>query len=125
MKITPKTMSRSYRFHPVLSTLALSLVLAGCATPPAPNETSSQLVVHTSTGQGWRQEASPGTTASPLPEPAPRARTASRRPSSQNQNTPPAPAAAANRKASAENTMLNFVGADLQGVVRALARFTG
>lgn len=125
MKYIHKTMSRSYHFHPALSTLALSLVLAGCATPPqSGDQAGSQLVVHTSTGQGWRQEGPPGTASSPLPEPAPRARPAPRRPSSQNQSLAPA-SATAGRSSAADSTTLNFVGADLQGVVRAMARFTG
>lgn len=126
MKKIHTTMRRSYRFHPALSTLALSLVLAGCATAPKPDtETGSQLVVHTSTGQGWRREGPPGATPSPLPATPQPARPVPRSPASQYQNASRTPATAANKNASADNIMLNFVGADLQGVVRALARFTG
>lgn len=120
-----KAISRSHRFHPALSTLALALLLAGCATPSNTNtEAGSQLVVHTSTGQGWRQEGPPGTESRPLPPPAPRARPAPSRKTSQYPDTRPG-SATANKNIAADDITLNFVGADLQGVVRALARFTG
>lgn len=124
-----RTPSRSHRFRPVLSALAVSAFLAGCASVQGPGNgvaQPSQLVVHTSTsGQGWRQEGPFGAVASPLSESATRTRPISRR--STNRDAPSArPPAATNSGGSAgDNTMLNFVNADLEGVVRALARFTG
>lgn len=108
----------------VLPTLVLCLILAGCATDPrthANADERSQMVVHTSTGQGWRQE-SPGITASPLQETKLPPRPAARRPAGR--DTAPSPSSSA-REPSGESIMLSFVDADLQGVVRALARFTG
>ncbi|MGP1614537.1 MAG: type II secretion system secretin GspD, partial [Pollutimonas bauzanensis] len=105
---------------------ALAVALAGCGTalkPPADAGLEpSSLVVHTASGQGWRQEGRPGATpvAAPIP---PRARS----------RAGAAPAASAAPQAGAPgqeapgggDIMLNFVDAELQGVVRALARFTG
>lgn len=125
MRNLQKILNPSDRLRPSLLTLALSLALAGCAAP-GPNteaDAPSQLIVHTSTGQGWRQEGPPGATTSALPEPVSRARPSARRPAGQNAS--PAPAPTASRAAPGPSTMLNFVDADLQGVVRALARFTG
>lgn len=119
-----QTACLGHRIGPVLSTLALALVLAGCATPEPSTDGPSQFVVHTSSGQGWRQEGPPSTKAEPVPEPRTRARrlppgtqTADTRDTSSSTDTA--------MSASGNNTMLNFVDADLQGVVRALARFTG
>ncbi|NYT83145.1 type II secretion system secretin GspD [Alcaligenaceae bacterium] len=119
------TVTHRRRFHPALSTLTLCLVLAGCATPPKPGgeaEGASQLVVHTSTGQGWRLEGPPGTETSPVRETTSRARPTRRLTTGQT-STPPE--RSETRRPAGGATMLNFVEADLQGVVRALARFTG
>ncbi|MFA5490338.1 MAG: type II secretion system protein GspD, partial [Candidimonas sp.] len=123
MRRTHPTMHHGCRGH-VLPTLVLCLILAGCATDPrthANADERSQMVVHTSTGQGWRQE-SPGITASPLQETKLPPRPAARRPAGR--DTAPSPSSSA-REPSGESIMLSFVDADLQGVVRALARFTG
>src|SRR5690606_9831900 len=63
-----QTACLGHRIGPVLSTLALALVLAGCATPEPSKDGPSQFVVHTSSGQGWRQEGPPSTKAQPVPE---------------------------------------------------------
>ncbi len=121
MKKTSKTANHSLRFRPTLSILGLSLVLAGCATGPEQAEGPSQLVVHTSTSDGWRQEPL-GTITDSVREPAPRTRASSRSPS---RDDAPGSAMPSESGSPGSSTMLNFVEADLQGVVRALARFTG
>ncbi len=126
MTTTQKTAQHCCRLHPALSVLALSLALAGCATPVSNSGTDgpSQLVVHTSTGQGWRQESPASATTRPLPESRTRARSLPR--AAQGHDAASVPSrTSAPAGASGGNTMLNFVEADLQGVVRALARFTG
>lgn len=124
MKNPHNKVSNSHRFPPALSTLALSLLLAGCATAPKQNTAdtgSSPLVVRTSVGQeGWHEEPSKNYTPPP-PKPAPRRRSAPHEQAEQE----PAPSSEAANKPSGATTMLNFVSADLQGVVRAMARFTG
>lgn len=112
----------SEELRPALSVLALSMTLAACATPPGPNSAGepSQLVVHTSTGQGWRLEGPPSTT-SPVATTTPRARPISSRAGRDAASSPSSPPA---RGGEGPTTMLNFVDADLQGVVRALAKFT-
>ncbi|NYT23199.1 type II secretion system secretin GspD [Alcaligenaceae bacterium] len=112
----------SEELRPALSVLALSMTLAACATPPGPNSAGepSQLVVHTSTGQGWRLEGPPSTT-SPVATTTPRARPISTRAGRDAASSQPPPPA---RGGEGPTTMLNFVDADLQGVVRALAKFT-
>ncbi|WP_431603432.1 type II secretion system secretin GspD [Bordetella petrii] len=81
----------------------------------------SPLIVSTSTGQGWRQEAPPPR-AAPVPRPRPAA-AAPERPASQPAAAlPDAPAAGST---AGGGITLNFVDADLPGVIRALARFTG
>lgn len=120
-----KSVHHRYSRGRALPTLALSLALAGCATGPGPNADAggpSPLVVHTSTGQGLRLQGGAEIRTSPLPETRPRARPAPRRPASQNAS----PSSRTTSQDSAgNNTLLNFVDADLHGVVRALARFTG
>lgn len=99
------------------------LVLGGCAAPnvSAPDTGPSQLVVHTSTGQGWRREPPPSTRPVPVYDATgPRPVGAGAGASSTAPESPAAP-----RRSSGPSTMLNFVDADLKGVVRALARFTG
>ncbi|MBB5214199.1 type II secretion system secretin GspD [Parapusillimonas granuli] len=117
------TVNHRHRLRPALPALTLCLAVAGCAAPAGPNADGggSQLVVHTSTGQGWRQEG-PGGTAAPVRETTPRARPIPRR---ADDRDGPARDSADSRKAAGGATMLNFVEADLQGVLRALARFTG
>jgi len=111
------------RFHPAWPTLTLSLALAGCAAPIGPGADvpgPSPLIVSTSTGQGWRQEAPPPkSTPVSRPRPAPPAPDRSAR---QAATAPDAPAAG---DAAGGGITLNFVDADLPGVIRALARFTG
>ena len=114
-------------FHPAWLTLALSMALGGCATSTGPGADAhepSPLIVHTSTGgQGWRQAESAPAGATPVsrPRPVPQAapRRAARQPAA---SSPEAPAAS---DIAGDGTMLNFVDADLQGVIRALARYTG
>lgn len=98
------------------------LGLAGCAAPDQQatrGPDRSALVVHTSVGDSAGRETRPVT---PPPPPVPARRASS---------SDAARAAATSRDAAAsipdsgERTMLNFVDAELQGVVRALARFTG
>ncbi len=117
------TVNHRHRLRPALPALTLCLAVAGCAAPAGPNADGggSQLVVHTSTGQGWRQEG-PGGMAAPVRETTPRARPIPRR---ADDRDGPARDSADSRKAAGGATMLNFVEADLQGVLRALARFTG
>ncbi|SHG93266.1 type II secretion system secretin GspD [Pollutimonas bauzanensis] len=104
---------------------ALAVALAGCGTalkPPADAGLEpSSLVVHTASGQGWRQEGRPGATpvAAPIP---PRARS---RAGAAPAASPAPQAGAPGQEAPGGDIMLNFVDAELQGVVRALARFTG
>src|SRR3546814_1356760 len=118
---------RCYRIRPTLSTLALALALAGCATPDPganANNNPSQLVVHTSTGNGWQQEGRRSTSTKPVPE----SRTRTRRltPTAANPGTEgPTLTAEPTSDAPGNDIMLHFVEADLHGVVRALARFTG
>ncbi|AEC19684.1 general secretion pathway protein D [Pusillimonas sp. T7-7] len=127
MKNFYKAEQRCYRIRPTLSTLALALALAGCATPDPganANNNPSQLVVHTSTGNGWQQEGRRSTSTKPVPE----SRTRTRRltPTAANPGTEgPTLTAEPTSDAPGNDIMLNFVEADLQGVVRALARFTG
>src|SRR5690606_36191182 len=77
-------------------------------------------IVHTSSSAGARTEESGGTCTQPVPPPRaawPETASSSRR--------PPSSSAPAERRSQGPTTMLNFVEADLQGVVRALAAFTG
>ncbi len=98
-----------------------ALGLAGCAANQGGSGPGrSSLVVHTSVGDSAGRETRPVT---PPPPPVP-----ARRPS--RTGVEPDRAVTAARDASSipdsgERTMLNFVDAELQGVVRALARFTG
>ncbi|MCC2595591.1 type II secretion system secretin GspD [Pusillimonas sp. MFBS29] len=121
MRNPAQTERRSHHTRPVLSTLFLAMIVAGCATPEPIDNGPSQFVVHTSSSEGWRQEPA----ARPVP-PEPRPRT--RRLSSSTETASASDTRShsdATSEASGSNTMLNFVNADLQGVVRALARFTG
>jgi len=97
----------------------LLLALAGCAAPRStPHEALAQssLVVRTTDGSGKVTE----TRAVTPPPPAARRRTP---PSAQPPARPDA-GGDAGEQAGAERVMLNFVDADLAGVVRSLARFT-
>lgn len=103
-----------------VSILAASLMLAACSTPQPPTaDEPSRFVVHTSNGEGWQQSrrnASAAPTRPPVPDvPQPLPSRSSR--TQANGDEP--------RRAQGPTTMLNFVEADLQGVVRALAAFTG
>ena len=71
-------------------------------------------------------EGPPGASTSPVSEPATRSRPAPQRSGRQEPASSARPErSTANRGTPGSNTMLNFVEADLQGVVRALGRFTG
>ena len=71
-------------------------------------------------------EGPPGASTSPVSEPATRSRPAPQRSGRQEPASSARPdRSTANRGTPGSNTMLNFVEADLQGVVRALGRFTG
>jgi general secretion pathway protein D len=110
----------------VLSTLAVSLILAGCVTPSgnlSDGSGPSQLVVHTADSQGARREPAaravqPARAAAPQPL---KASQETNRPTRADATdaAPPVPASGG------PLTMLNFVNADLPGVVSSLARFTG
>jgi len=119
-----------HRFRPSFLAMAfmIPLALTACATAPdnhADTGKPSQLVVQTSTGQGgWRQEP-PASSRTTPPAPAPRARTTLRRSGSYDSGNSSSTTDTPARSAQGENTMLNFVDAELPGVIRALARFTG
>lgn len=71
-------------------------------------------------------EGPPGASTSPVSEPPTRSRPAPQRSGRQEPASSARPErSTANRGTPGSNTMLNFVEADLQGVVRALGRFTG
>jgi len=109
-----------YRVLPALA--LLSVALAACTTPTGgPGEEPSQLVVHTSTGQGWRLESPPGGATTPVPPATAGARPL---PSRAGRDAGRDTAARPADRGGEPTTMLNFVDADLQGVVRALATFT-
>lgn len=95
------------------------LGMAGCATTgqQATGPDRSALVVHTSVSGSVDRETRPVT---PPPPPVPARRSSRTEPS-----RPAVTETTAAIPDSGERTMLNFVDADLQGVVRALARFTG
>lgn len=100
--------------------LLSALGLAGCATTESQQQVPerSALVVQTSVGGSEPRDARPVT---PPPPPIP-----GRRPPRQDISaSQAASSAAANIPDTGERTMLNFVDAELQGVVRAMARFTG
>lgn len=103
--------------------LALSLALAACNTVPIAADERSPLVATVSTESGHYTDRqfvnNQAVPASPESRAAPRS--TPRTPDFQQPREIPA------RQASAtgDDVLLNFVDADLQGVVRALARFTG
>ncbi|MBV6274020.1 type II secretion system secretin GspD [Alcaligenaceae bacterium CGII-47] len=107
-----------------LTVLLLSLSLAGCATNDAPRPASpSPLVVYTSVGSGQVEPAQDFSTP-----PEAKAPTRSRalppikaRPSFTDEQAAPQTATQGSHAA----TQLNFNEAELHGVVRALAQFTG
>jgi len=127
MKDFPPALRQRHRFPPAWPALTLTLALAGCATstgPAADVPGPSPLIVQTSTGQGWRQEPpAPARQAPPAARPRPTAQAAPYR-SSRQATASPREAATPSADGGG-NTMLNFVDADLQGVIRALAHFTG
>lgn len=111
-----------------MSALVLSLILAGCAAPGGSfgEAGSSQFVVQTTDSQGSRREPGakpvPVATGVRIPSAVERSADGGARPSgseTRSANSEPDSASAGQR------TMLNFVNAELSGVVRALARFTG
>ncbi|MCB5364381.1 type II secretion system secretin GspD [Pusillimonas sp. CC-YST705] len=102
--------------------LVAALSLAGCAATDqqaGQGAGRSALVVHTSSSGTTGSDARPVT---PPPPPIP-----ARRPSRTGDaaSSPASAGSSATIPDSGERTMLNFVDAELQGVVRALARFTG
>jgi len=111
---------------PAWLALAPFLALAGCATSTGPGagaQDPSPLIVSTSTSQGRRQEAPMPPRAAPVARPRPVVQAAPDRPARQQAVSPRgAPAA---RDIGGDGVTLNFVEADLQGVIRALGRFTG
>jgi len=97
----------------------LAVLLAGCAVPQATQDRESPITVFTAVGSEAPQAAERYTPSAPAPAARPR-------------NLPPIPerpAHATPESASAASagprTMLNFNEAELHGVVRALAQFTG
>lgn len=119
--MTAKRHAPTFSFPLVPSTL-LTLILAGCATvPPSTSPDASELLVRTS---GGIQRPVDDSRFRNDPPPAPPPAQATRSKPSTAATT--APRAVPSHGTSADNqVMLNFVDADLQGVVRALARFTG
>jgi len=106
-----------------LPALGVILALGGCAGPQDGTLTRqgpSQFVVHTSTGSGSRIESPRGAATSPVP-PAP---TQSRSLGRRSGDAARPGSSVSERQPQGPTTMLNFVDADLQGVVRALAAFT-
>jgi len=123
-------------FHPIVCqlrpsppawlALTLSVALAGCSTPPGPGADVKDplpLIVSSSTGQGWRQEPPVPAKATPVSRPRSVPPAAAPRPARPADASRPTSPAAGN--AVGGDTTLNFVDADLQGVIRALAHFTG
>lgn len=121
----PRTTRRPvFTGRPATAAMVLLMLLGGCAAQrdgATGTEGPSQLVVHTSVGSGPRVQSPRGTQTAPVP-PAPPARSESLPP---RRAEPGTAAAATERRSHGPTTMLNFVDADLQGVVRALAAFTG
>ncbi len=113
---------RPWNRHLRFSALALACAgLSACTTPPSRSDEPSQLVVHTSTGQGWRLEGAPSTSTKrvpPVAAPAPLSTRGGRDPQRDTPERSMTP------RSGEATTTLNFVEADLQGVVRALAAFT-
>lgn len=109
---------------PLIPTTLLTLILAGCASVPqqAPLE-PSELLVRTSGGVSRPTDDSRFRIDLPPAPPPAQASNNRRTPSS---TVASAPSGGNVRSTAAQDqVMLNFVDADLQGVVRALARFTG
>ncbi|MGO3743411.1 type II secretion system secretin GspD [Kerstersia sp.] len=119
--MTAKRQASTFSFPLVPSTL-LTLILAGCATvPPATQQEPSELLVRTS--GGVQRPADDSRFHNDLPPAPPPVQAPRNKPAAA---SPVAPRAVPSHGTSADNqVMLNFVDADLQGVVRALARFTG
>src|SRR5690606_12674642 len=127
MTIYPRTPGRSttllagHRLR--MPMLMLALALGGCAaTDPGPQSGRSPLVTYTSVGSGQPKEApSYGEQADTAPPAGRRALPPiQQRPAFE--DDVPAPRAGG---AQGERTTLNFNEAELQGVLRALAQFTG
>ncbi|WP_420177215.1 type II secretion system secretin GspD [Kerstersia gyiorum] len=108
---------------PLIPSALLTLILAGCATvPPPEQQDASELLVRTS--GGVQRNADDSRFRNDLPPPPPPPAQTSR--SKQVTTAAATPRTVAGRGTTSDNqVMLNFVDADLQGVVRALARFTG
>lgn len=106
--------------RPVWPSLALALVLAACATPPETTGGSpSSLFAHGVSGEAsGRVERATATTRPVAPIPS----ASAHQPERPRRTDTPEPT---RRRSQGPTTMLNFVEADLQGVVRALAAFTG
>ncbi len=97
----------------------LAVLLAGCAAPQVTQDRDSPLTVFTAVGSEAPQAVEPYTPSAPAPTARPRSLPL----------IPERPAHATPESASAASagprTMLNFNEAELHGVVRALAQFTG
>src|SRR5690606_28327147 len=119
----PPAPRRKLRRMPVRAPILMMLVLAGCAHPPQDaQEEPSRWVVHTSDAASGRAQGSPGTTTRPV-DTARAIRSEAGTTTAPRRSSPGS--AAPERRPQGPTTMLNFVEADLQGVVRALAAFTG
>ncbi len=106
-----------------LPMLMLALALGGCAATDAGMQSDRMpLVAYTAVGSDQPQEARPYTEPAPAQRARPRALPPiQQRPTYEDE----VPARRAGESATGERTTLNFNEADLQGVVRALAQFTG
>lgn len=122
----PQADSRhSLRLKPVVSSLLAALALSGCATNQTgePQSDRSPLMVYTSVGSNQPEEAKrfPADTETRHATRPRRLQPVQARPTFDDDK----PQADTGAKPGARTTQLNFKEADLQGVVRALAQFTG
>ena len=104
--------------------LILAVALSGCETSkPGQQTTSSPLVAYTSVGSGQPNRAQPfSADAGSSPS---RARNMAPIPERPGYQDDAPPAGQRGNPAAGRQTLLNFNEAELQGVVRALAQFTG
>lgn len=113
------------RLKPIVSGLLTALALSGCATNQGgePQAGQSPLMVYTSVGSQSAEEAKrfPADTDTRHANRPRRLQPVQARPNFDDDK----PQADAGAKPGAKTTQLNFKEADLQGVVRALAQFTG